>query len=142
MHCALCPLASILWNFLPHFFSSLAHLKWAVPSLGLQNFVSPLSVVVQSPSHVQFFATPWTAARQASLSTTNSRSLLKLRSTESVMPSNHLILHHPLLLLLSIFPSIMVFSNESVLRMRRPKHWSFSFSISPSNVYPGLIFFN
>ena len=85
-------------------------------------------------------ATQWTAARQASLSFDNSRSLLKLMSVESVMPSNHLILCHPLLLP-SIFPSIRVFSNESVLRIRWPKYWSFNFSISPSNEYSGLISF-
>ena len=89
----------------------------------------------------QLFATPWTAARQASLSITNSQSLLKLTSIESVMPSNHLILYRPLLLLPSIFPSIRVFSNESVLCIRWPKYWSFSFSISPSNEYSGLISF-
>ena len=83
--------------------------------------------------------TPWTAARQASLSITNSQGLLKLMSTESVMPSNHLILCCPLFLLLSIFPSIRVFSNESILHIRWPKHWSFSFSISPSNEYSVLI---
>ena len=86
-------------------------------------------------------ATPWTAARQASLYITNSWSLLKLMSIESVMPSNHLILCHPLLLLPSIFPSIKVFSNESVLHIRQPKYWSFSFSVSPSNEYSGLISF-
>ena len=96
---------------------------------------------VQSLSHVQFFATPWTAAHQASLSITNSQSLLKLMFIESVMPSNHLILCHPLLLPPSIFPSIRVFSNESVLRIRWPKYWSFSFNISPSNEHPGLISF-
>ena len=85
--------------------------------------------------------TPWTAARQASLSITNSRSLLKLISVESVMPSNHLILCCPLLLLPSIFPSIRVFSYESVLRIRWPKYWRFSFSISPSNEHSGLISF-
>ena len=85
--------------------------------------------------------TPWTAACQASLSITNSRSLLKLKSIESVMPSNHLILCRPLLLLPSIFPSIRVFSNDSVLRIRWPKYWSFSFSISPSSEYSGLISF-
>ena len=85
--------------------------------------------------------TPWTAARQASLSITNSWSLLKLMSIELVMPSNHLILCHPLLLLPSVFPSIRVFSNESVLHIRWPKYWSFSFSISPSNEYSGLISF-
>jgi len=96
---------------------------------------------VQSLSYVQIFATPWTAACQASLSITNSQSLLKLMSMESVMPSNHLILCRPLLLLPSIFPSIRVFSNESVLRIRRPKCWSFSFSFSPSNEYWGLLSF-
>ena len=96
---------------------------------------------VQSLSHVQLFATPWTAARQAYLSITNSRSLPKLMSIESVMPSNHLIFCHPLLLLLSIFPSIRVFSNDSALRIRWPKYRSFSFNISPSNEHPGLISF-
>ena len=96
---------------------------------------------VQSLSHVQLFATPWTAACQASLSITNAQSLLKLMSIESVMPSNHLILCCPLLLLPSVFPSIRVFSNESVLRIRWPKYWSFSFSISPSNEYSRLISF-
>ena len=89
-------------------------------------------------SHVQLFATPWTAAHQASLSITNSSSLLKLMSVELVMPSNQLILYCPLLLL-PVFPSIRVFSNESVLPIRWPKYWSFRFSISPSNKYSGLI---
>ena len=96
---------------------------------------------VQSLSRVQLFVTPWTAARQVSLSITNSQSLLKLKSIESVMPSNHLILCRPLLLPPSIFPSIRVFSNESVLHITWPKYWSFSFSISPSNEYSGLVFF-
>ena len=96
---------------------------------------------VQSFSHVRLFATPWTAAHQASLSLTISWSLLKLMSVESVMSSNHLILCHPLLLLPSIPPSIRVFSNESALRIRWPKYWSFSFNISPSSEHPGLIFF-
>ena len=96
---------------------------------------------VQSLSRVQLFATPWTAACQDSLSITNSWCLFKLTSIESVMPSHHLILCHPLLLLPSIFPSIRVFSNESVLHMRWPKYWSFSFSISPSSEHPGLISF-
>ena len=96
---------------------------------------------VQSLSHVLLSATPWTTARQPSLSITNSQSLLKLMSIESVMPSNHLIIYRPLLLLPSIFPSIRVFSNESVLLIRWPKYWSFSFSISPSNEYSGLISF-
>ena len=90
-------------------------------------------------SCVRLFVTSWSAARQASLSITNSQSLLKLMSTELVMPSNHLILCCPLLLLPSIFPSIRVFSNESVLRIRWPVYWSFSFSIIPSNEYSGLI---
>ena len=92
-------------------------------------------------SHVQLFATPWTAACQASLSITNSWSLLRLMSIELVMPSNHLILCRPLLLLPSILPSIRVFSNKSVLPIRWPKYWSFSFNISPSNEYSGLISF-
>jgi len=96
---------------------------------------------VQLLSCVQLFVTPWTAPFQASLSITNFQSLLKLMSIELVMPSNHLILCHPLLLPASIFPSIRVFSNESVLHIRWPKYWSFSFSISPSNEYSGLISF-
>ena len=96
---------------------------------------------VQPLSHVRLFATPWIAAHQASLSITNSRSSPKLMSIESVMPSSHLILCRPLLLLPPIPPSIRVFSNESTLCMRWPKYWSFSFSISPSNEHPGLISF-
>ena len=96
---------------------------------------------VQLLSHVQLFATPWTAACQASLSITYSWSLIKLISIESVIPSNHLILCCPLLLLPLIFPSINIFSNESALRIRWPKYWSFSFNISPSNEYSGLISF-
>ena len=96
---------------------------------------------VQLLSHVRLFASPWTVARQASLSITNSQSLLKLMSIELVMPSNHLILICPLLLLPSIFPSIRVFSNELALHIKWPKCWSFSFSISPSNEYLGLISF-
>ena len=96
---------------------------------------------VQSLSRVHLFVTSWTAVRQTFLSITNTWSLLKLMSIESVMPSNHVILCHPLLLLPSIFSSIRVFSNESVLRIRWPKYWSFSFSISPSNEYSGLISF-
>ena len=96
---------------------------------------------VQSLSRVQLFATPWTAARQASLSISNSWSLLKLMSIESVMPSNHLILCCPFHLLPSILPSIRVFSNESVVHIRWPEYWSFSLSISPSNEYSGLISF-
>ena len=94
---------------------------------------------VQSLSRVQLFVTPWTAAHQASLSIANCQSLLKLMSIESVMPSSHLILYHPFLLLPSIFPNIRVFSNESVPHITWPKYWSFSFSISPSNEYSGLI---
>ena len=96
---------------------------------------------VQSLSHVLLFVTPWTAARQASLSITNSWRLLRLMSIESVIPSCQLILHHPLLLLPPIPPSIRVFSNESILLMRWPKYWSFSFSIIPSKEIPGLISF-
>jgi len=99
------------------------------------------SVQFQSLSHVRLFLTPWITAHQASLSITNSWSLLKLISIELVMPSNHLILCHPLLLPPSIFPSIRVFYNESVLHIRWPKYWSFSFSISPSNEYSKLISF-
>ena len=108
-------------------------------SLSFLNLV--FSQSVQSLSRVRLFVIPWTAARQASLSIASSRSLLKLMSIESVMPSSHLILCRPLLLLPSIFPSIRVFSNESTLRMRWPKYWSFSFSISPSNELPRLISF-
>jgi len=104
-------------------------------------FFSHLVHSVQSFSHVWLFVTPWTTAHQASLPITNSRSLLKLMSIELVMPSNYLILCHPLLLLPSIFPSIRVFSNESALGIRWPKYWSFSFSISPSNEHSGLTSF-
>ena len=100
----------------------------------------PLFVVVQSLSHVQFFGTPWTAACQTSLSFTISQSLLKLMSIELVMPSNHLVLCHPLLLL-SIFPSVRVFPGKLALCIRWPEYWSFSFSISPSNEYSWLISF-
>ena len=96
---------------------------------------------VQSLSLVQLLVTPWTAACQASLSITSSQSLLKLMSIESVMPSNHLIFCRPLFLLPSIFPSIRVFSNESIFRTRWPKDWNFSFGIGPSNEYSGLISF-
>ena len=97
--------------------------------------------VVQSLSCVRLFVTPWNEAHQASMSITNSQSLLKLMSIESVMPSNHLVLCHSLLLLPSVLPRIRVFSNESLLPIRWPKYWSFSFSISPSNEYSGLISF-
>ena len=96
---------------------------------------------LQSLSHVLLFATPWTAAHRASLSITNSQSLLKFMSIELVMPSNYLILCCPILLLPSIFPSIRVFSNESILCISWPKYWSFSFNSSPSNEHPGLISF-
>ena len=100
-----------------------------------------MTFVVQLLSHVQLFVTPWTVAYQASLSFTISQSFLKLVSIESMMPSNHLILYHPLLFLPSIFPSIRIFSSESALCIRWPKYWSFSFGISPSNEYSGLISF-
>ena len=104
------------------------------------NMVLPVDFSsVQSHSRVWFFVTPWTAAHQASLSITNCQSLLKLMSIDMGMPSNHLILCRPLLLLPSIFPSIRVFSTESVLHIRWPKYWNFSFSISPPNEYSGLI---
>ena len=106
------------------------------------SFTDSLLISVQfGHSCVQLFVTPWTAAPQASLSITNSQSLPKLMSSESMMPSNHLILSHPLLLLPSIFPSIKVFSNEPVLCIRWPKYWSFSFNISLSNEHSGLISF-
>ena len=110
------------------------------PNIYPFDLVFLLLLLVQSLSHVQFFATPQTATCQASLSITTSCISLKLMSIESVMPSNHLILCHPLLLLPPISPSIRVFSNESTLCMRWPKYWSFSFSISPSKEHPGLIF--
>ena len=107
----------------------------------LQSQQSSMFSSVQLISHVWLLASPWTVAHQASLSITNSWSLLKLMSIKSVKPSKHLLLCHPLLLPPSIFPSIRVFSNESVLRIRRPKYWSVSFSFSPSNEYSGLISF-
>ena len=113
----------------------MASLEFSIHLFHLQ--FSPL----QSLSHVWLTATPWTAARQASLSITNSQSPPKPMSIESVMPPNHLILCHPLLLLPLIFPGIRVFSNESALRIRWPKYWSFSFYISPSSEHPGLISF-
>ena len=100
-----------------------------------------ITSISQLLSYVRLFVIPWTAARQASLSITNSQSLLKLMPIESVIPSVHIILCRPLLLLPSIFPSIRVFSNESVLCIKWPKYWSFSFSVSPSNEYSGLISF-
>ena len=110
-----------------------------IPCLYLYHSTSVSSV--QSLSRVRLFATPWIAARQASLSTTNSRNSLRLTSIESVMPSSHLILGRPLLLLPPIPPSIRVFSNESALHISWPKYWSFSFSISPSKEHPGLTSF-
>ena len=123
------------------FFVFIRHMSVFQPcnSVGIKNFMLHQFSSVQSFSHVQLFAIPWITARQASLSITNSCSLLKLMSIESVMPSSYLILCHPLLFLPPISPSIRVFSNESTLHMRWPKYWSFSFSISPSNEHPGLI---
>ena len=120
------------------------HWKWEKVSQrqGYLNYIFSLVFQfssVQSLSRVPLFVTPWTAACQASLYITISRSLPKLMSIELVMPSSHLIVCHPLLLLLPIPPSISVFSNESTIRMRWPKYWSFSFSISPSNEHPGLV---
>ena len=122
--------------FIPFSTLLLLHLCHTPSSLEQSQFSS-----VQLLSHIQLFVTPWTAACQASLSITNSWSLLRFVSIESVMPSNHLILCHPLLLLPSIFPNIRVFNNESVPCIRWPKYWSFSFSVSPSNEYSGLISF-
>ena len=118
-------------------------LSWYFSNGGLFDHTLNLFIIssVQPLSHVRLFVTPRTAGRQASLSIINSQNLLKLISIGSVMPSNHLILYRPLLLLPSIFPSIRVFSNESVLRIRWSKYWSFSFSISPSNEQSGLISF-
>ena len=120
-------------------------LKWQADSLQLSHQGRPIVLVqfssVQSLSHVRLFVTPWTPARQASLSITNSQSSLRLTSIESVIPSSRLILCRPLLLLPPIPPSIRVFSNESILRIKWPKYWSFSCNISPSNEHPGLISF-
>ena len=122
--------------------------KWRDSEFGHSRHITQITVKIyfqfssiQSLSWVRLFGTPWTAARQASLSITISWSLLKLMSIESVMPSNHLILCRPLLFLPSILPSMRVFSNESVLHIRWPKYCSFSYSISPSNEYSGLISF-
>ena len=115
------------------------HPQSFICSMDLKKICSVQFSSVQSLSRVRLFETPWTAARQVSLSITNSRSPPKLMSIKSVMPSNHLILCRPLLLLPSIFPSIRVFSNELVLHIRWPKYWSFSFNISTSNDYSGLI---
>ena len=116
---------------------SIGYILFSEPSAGSKEYLSS----VQLLSRVRLFATPWTAAPQASLSITNSRSSLKLMCIESVIPSSHLILCHPLLLLPPIPPSIRVFSSESALYIRWPKYWTFSFSISPSNEYSGLISF-
>ena len=124
-------------------FTSLSVASWKIKIIYVVHTHIRIHVCIrsdQSLSRVQLFVTPWIAARQASLSITNFRSSLRLMSIKSVMPSNHLILCHPLLLLPSVFPSIGVFSNESVL-IRWSKSWSFSFSISPSNEYSGLISF-
>ena len=115
--------------------------KWWMDKQNGQYPCNGIFSSVQSLSRVRLFATPWTTACQASLSITNSQSPPKPTSIESVMPSNHLILCHPLLLLPSVFPSIRVFSNESALCIMWPKDWSFSFNISPSNEHPGLISF-
>ena len=111
------------------------------PASETSNESSACIISVQSLGHVRFFVTPWTVALQASQSIINSQSLLRLMTIESVMPSNHLILCHPILLLPSIFPSIRVFSTESVLHIRWPKYWSFSLSINPSNICSGLVSF-
>ena len=125
----------LLEEFLPinfsHFYPNLASISQSTWS----------GTVQFSHSVISDFTTPWAAACQAYLSITNSRSMLKVMSIELVMPSNHLVLCHPLLLWPSIFPSIRVFSNESALHIRQPKYWSFSFSINPSNEYSGLISF-
>ena len=118
-----------------------AHCVPQTPYADVLTLSTSAVVAVESLSHVCLFVTPWTATCQASLSFTIFWSLLKLMSIETVMPSNHIILCHPLLFLPSIFPSIKVFSNESVLRIRWPKYWSFSFSISSSHEYSGLISF-
>ena len=140
--------ARTLWSACCNYWSlqalgPMSHNYWAcVPKLLKPVRLEPVELSsVQSLSRVWLFVTPWTAACQAYLSITNSRSSPKLVSIESVMPSNHLILCHPLLLLPSILPNIRVFSNRSVLRIRWPKYRSFSFSISPSNEYLGLISF-
>ena len=140
------PQFSNVWSLGERYYVSILNLKVRVWNFKykFQSTHGPLETQlhsVQSLSRVRLFATPWTAARQASLSITNSRSSLRLTSIESVMPSSHLILCRPLLLLPPIPPSIRVFSNESTLRMRWPKYWSFSFSIVPSKEIPGPISF-
>ena len=130
---------SIIWTWIT--FWTLYSLLSLIFILALLIYSLIQSSSVQSLRCVWLFAIPWTAARQASMAITNSQSLLKLMSIESMMTSNHLILCHPLLFSPSIFPSIRVFSNVSALRIRWPKYWSFSFNISPSNEHPGLISF-
>ena len=142
--CFLCHFWTSIWAYLSplrlHFLHHFYYFQIQKLSLPIcQTLYSVQFSSVQSLSCVQLFVTPWTAARQASLSITNSQSLLKHMSIEWVMPSNHLILCRPLLLLPSIFLNIRVFSNESALHIRWPKYWSFSFNISPSNEHPGLI---
>ena len=132
-------LQSFLYHTQPIFFADTSYETFILGTVSLYKFSRQLSSVQLSLSCVRLFVTPQTAAHQASLSITNSQSLLKLMSIGSVMPSNHIILCCPLLLLPSIFPSIRVFSNESVLHIRWPNYWSFS--ISPSNEYSGLISF-
>ena len=135
--------SSLPWKF-SFFNHKCTNTRFLLRPLSHPPLIPPLSVqfsLVQSLSRVRLFATPWIAARQASLSITNSQSSPKLMSVESVIPSSHLILCSPLLLLPPIPPSIRVFSNESTLRMRWPKDWSFSFSIIPSKEHPGLISF-
>ena len=134
------PIAECLKNYEQRF---MYRRQWSRPSPRKKKakWLSVQFSSVQSLSHVQLFVTPWTAACQASLSITNSWSLLKLMCIETVMPSNHLIHCCPLLLLPSIFPSIRDFSNESALCIRWPKYWSFNFNISPSNDYAGLLSF-
>ena len=133
-------------DFTTHWLFDLHKLLFSLPHdlqlfNGNDNYCNYFVSSVQSLRHVRHYATAWIAALQAYLPITNSQSLLILMTIESVMPSNHLILCHPLLLLPSIFPSIRVFSNESVPRIRLPKYWSFSFTISPFNEYSGLISF-
>ena len=123
----------------PHFFLSCDQTPWHPELLPISSV--QFCSVAQSLSRIQLFVSPWTAACHASLSITNSQGLLKLMSVELVMPSNHLILCCPLLLPPSIFPILRLFSNESVLRIRWPKYWSFNYSISPSNEYSGLTSF-
>ena len=137
------PVCLLLCAFLPYSLEKLTLGRCFHTDLGQDCIPQPLTFSsLQSLSRVRLFLAPWTAARQASLPITSSRSLLKLMSIESVMPSNHLIRCHPLLFPPSIFPRISVFSNEPVLCLRWPKYWSFSFSINPSSEYSGLISFN